>query len=207
MKEGVGYGFYERELHQQSMQEQDAHRQKLNDIIERFGHLNIGVSQLADANEMTANDATNITQVVSDISEECKGIEEDMAVFSEFLEVYDESNENIVSIADQTNLLSLNASIEAARAGEAGRGFAVVASEIRNLSENTKSLIEENKKQASDTVPKIQSSIESIKVLLSHIETMSEKLSNIAATTEEISAQSQDIQEMSAEIQDAVNNL
>lgn len=194
-------------MHQANLKEQEIHREKLENIIAQFNLLNSGVSDLAKANELTAVDATDITQTVSDICQECENIKSSLNVFFDFIKVYNENNQNIVDIAGQTNLLSLNASIEAARVGEAGKGFEVVAGEIRNLSDSTKKLIEENKKQASNTIPKINTSIEAIKDLLQNINAMEERISNIAATTQEISAQSESIQNLSGVIQESVEDL
>lgn len=58
----------------------------------------------------------------------------------------------IASIANKTNMLSLNASIEAARAGEHGRGFAVVASQVRDLASQSS----QSSKEISDTIKEVQ---------------------------------------------------
>jgi len=98
--------------------------------------------------EETSRGMDEIVDAASTVSKSVENLSEKATAIGEIIKVIDD-------IADQTNLLALNAAIEAARAGEQGRGFAVVADEVKNLAERTATAT----KEVAETIKGIQTDV------------------------------------------------
>ncbi|MFC4350460.1 methyl-accepting chemotaxis protein [Fodinicurvata halophila] len=150
------------------------------------------VQTVATAAEEMAASIREISQQVATSSKTATEAVEGADRTSETVNVLASSAEKIgdvvkliQDIAEQTNLLALNATIEAARAGEAGKGFAVVASEVKNLANQTAKATEEISQQISGMQGVTSETVEAIGKISSTIRESQEIASSIAAAMEE----------------------
>lgn len=110
----------------------------INTVSCQFASVQDNITQSVVQAQSEVEELKNSSLLVETYFDEMKNTFED---FQLSLKKIKNCMGKIVSIADQTNILSLNASIEAARAGEQGKGFAVVADEVKNLAEEIKNLV------------------------------------------------------------------
>ncbi|QCC86278.1 methyl-accepting chemotaxis protein [Desulfovibrio desulfuricans] len=173
--------------------------------------------------ESGANIVENALKSIGQVQKVSLALKDDMTKLNQHAQAITQIMNVISDIADQTNLLALNAAIEAARAGEAGRGFAVVADEVRKLAEKTMAstndvgnAIGAIQQSASQSVAAMDKALEEVNTatdfasqsgaalrgIVRNVEATADQVSAIATASEEQSAASEEINQSIVEVND-----
>jgi len=161
-----------------------------NDSTTIAGHASAASKHAADADELVkkcvSTDVAKSSQAMSNVSKEMEATREKINSLSISAEKIGDIVTVINGIAEQTNLLALNAAIEAARAGEQGRGFAVVADEVRTLAERTSEATSTISEMIMSVQSQVKGASESMELSEASVVTGNEAVSEIVVSLQSI---------------------
>jgi len=200
----------------------------IEQVTTSMGELGNGVARTRDDSITMTDDASKVETLATDglmqmkdtlssmeqIVSLAKGSQESLNVLSSQVATMESVLNMIGDVAEQTNLLALNAAIEAARAGEQGRGFAVVADEVRTLAEQTQESVREITQMvgnlvnyATDSTKQMEDTEKQINMgssLLTQTETtfiqIAHYIDGVAGAIQDFSASLNDMNEMSTSV-------
>lgn len=162
-------------------------------INNHFGLLKLAVNEIAKANEQSAISLNNMSDHVSRTLVKSTVLRDNVTQMKSRVDDFSNASSQIVEIASQTNLLSLNAAIEAARAGENGRSFSVVAQEVKKLAEKSGVVVQSTIEDEQAMLTLISGIFEVSVELEQEMNNMNHGVAHILTSVEDLSAKGQEI--------------
>ena len=183
--------------------------------------LNSNAEFMHQSSEKAAATLANLRNINSEVERIIGEVQQQTNRTNDSVQQIHKATAFITSIAEETNLLSLNASIEAARAGESGRGFAVVAEQIKNLSEQsnqssgeieqTAMVLSEDSQKAVEIMQQMQDIIasqsESMQETQNVVEEVVDQIANSMHSIQQIKATTENLANVRNEVLQAVESL